>query len=280
MGGVGVAASGAEGSKTEVVRKRWASASKLDRGEKCPTSLSPALPDVYEPAGKSAIWGKAIHSWAENNGKLGEPDREQVNGVWQAGTWPKWAVDGVTKKAWVSGVKPEDIYPPGGAVEMQAYLDGEDFRQAVVIVDKKWPALSSSLVMKVDYWGTKAGEPWIKDLKTGRIPPPPTSLQVAVGALVAMDITGPSADGVHTSIDHWPRYPLDGKPVSEWHYFERVELEDVRQRLVQLRKTSTGPNPPTNPGDWCRYCPKLLACPKRFEAEAAIEDSKFSYNRR
>lgn len=235
-----------------VVRKRWTTASKLDRGALCPAST--VRPETRSEPGKPAIWGNGAHKFIETGVVPEGPDT------------PAWVTKGLKDKIASSGFKREDWYPPG-AHETQAYLDGPNLDQVSIVIDKQYPELPSSIRFKIDYVGEYQGLPWIEDLKTGRFPVPPTALQVAAAALLVKQLVG--SKGAFGSVLHWPRYPKHALPNRERAPFSADDLKAVRDRLLLMRDISLSKNPPAIPGDeQCRYCDCFASCPEGQEFRA------------
>ena len=243
--------------------------SRLDRGVLCPAST--VLPEAESEPGNSAIWGSAWHQVVET-GALGEREcRDQVTGAVVRVEWPRWVVKGVKDKLAhlprALGEIRAEYWPEGGAHERKGQLEGDDFEVASLIVDGGYTDSPLAIRTKIDYVGVKFGEPWVDDLKTGREPTDPSSLQVAAAALLAAQVTG--AQGAWTSITWWPRYPKDNEPSRRSHYHDAASLENVRKVLKVIREDALSGSPTINPArdeygepvEQCKWCGSRPNCP-------------------
>ena len=235
------------------MRRRWTTASRLDRGALCPAST--VLPEAKSELGKSAIWGNGAHAYIET----GEIPKDA----------PDWVRKGLADKIMCSGFVREEWYPPG-AHEVQGYLDGPNLDEVSIVPGghKDWPERESSIRVKIDYTGEHNGAPWVEDLKTGRYPIEPSALQVAAAALLVAQLVGSKV--AYGTVLHWPRYKKSDLPRrSKFHLFDQDGLEATRERLLMLRAVALGPNPAAIPGEeQCRWCSCLPNCPEGLEYKA------------
>lgn len=241
-----------------MLRKRWTTASRLDRGALCPAST--VLPETKSESGKGAQWGTAAHEFMETGQIPKGPET------------PAWVTKGLADKVICSGFDRAKWYPPG-AHEVQAYLDGPNFEDVSIVPGghDDWPERESSIRVKIDYVGVHEGKPWVEDLKTGRFPVPPSALQVAAAALLVAQLVGSKA--AYGTVLHWPRYPKAAPPVrSKFYLYDEAALEATREQLLLARARALQPNPPAIPGEeQCRWCNCLAACPagQEFKAKSA-----------
>jgi hypothetical protein len=130
----------------------------------------------------------------------------------------------------------------------------------------------------IDYVGTWwDGSPWVDDLKTGKNPPSPRSVQWWLYALAVHRLHLGNPDHVTVTCTHWPRYPATGAPQrppellatitrTELMKFERhIRLKYEQWEEIRYQATL---NPDIlNPGEkQCLYCP-ALDCPSRWSEE-------------
>lgn len=251
------------------MRKRWTTASRLDRGVLCPAST--VIPEAERESGNAAIFGSAWHQVVELGSLQERECRDSVTGAVVRVAWPKWVHKAVDDKLAHLPRALEDIrseWWPGGAHEVKGQLDGVNVEDASLIVDGgSYSDSPTSIRFKIDYVGVKFDEPWVDDLKTGREPTPPDSLQVAAAALVAAQVSG--ARGAWTSITWWPRYPKDNEPSRRSHYHDATALENVRKVLKVIREDALSGSPTINPArdefgepiDQCKWCNSRPNCP-------------------
>lgn len=204
--------------------------------------------------GRAAIWGDGVHAYLET----GRVPQE-----------PEWVAKGLAAKLKAAG-DVRDKYPAPGLHEIKLVLWGDNFEEASLFVRDDFPDIPGSVRAKLDYYGTKLGEPWIDDLKTGHQPPPPDTLQLGAPALATSTLTL-DVSGVHGSITHWPRYPKDQEPTRQWHYFDNEELDIIRNRLLNIRdRAASGEKP--NPGEHCRWCRCRANCKQGTEYAQSVNE--------
>lgn len=249
-------------------RKRWTTASRLDRASLCPAST--VIPEVNRESGNAAIFGSAWHQVVELGSLQERESRDSVTGAVVRVAWPKWVIRAVDDKLAHLPRALEDIRAdmwPGGAHEVKGQLDGGDFEDASLIVDGGYTESPTSIRFKIDYSGVKLDEPHVDDLKTGREPIGADSLQVAAAALLVAQATG--ARNAWASITHWPRYPKDNEPTRAWQYYDAEALEGVRKVLKVIREDALSGSPTINPAkdefgepvDQCKWCNSRPNCP-------------------
>lgn len=254
-------------------KKRWTTASRLDRAAECLAST--VLPEDRDDTETAAqVWGQAWHQVVELRGRLGRSSAFR-NGQKVECDWPDWVVRGVGKKLdQVRGSLETsfeefwDHWYPLGAAETSIVIDGPALEN-VSLVFGDFEDSATSIRIKADYIGTKLGDPWVDDLKTGRRPSDPGDLQVATAAYALSRMTG--SEAVWGSITHWPRYPLANGPTRAWHYYDAEELDIVRNKLLTMRTRAYSEpvillvNPAKDewgePIEQCKYCKSIKYCP-------------------
>jgi hypothetical protein len=263
-------------------RRRWTTASRLDRAIACPAST--VLPEVQSEPGNSAIFGSAFHQLVEC-GALGEREcRDKVTGAIVRVEWPKWVRRGIADKLANLPRAFEEIrgeFWPGGTHEVQGTLDGSHFEVASRVDEGGFPNAPTSIRLKIDYvqdelgdlfvpgllpWDERRKHPLVEDLKTGR-PSLPESMQVVGAAIWKQLISG--AEGVWVATSHWPRYPKSNEPTRELQHLNAPALEKARKVLTIVREDAFSSQPTINPArdEWgepvgqCKWCGSRPNCP-------------------
>ncbi len=260
----------------------WARASELDRVLTCPGSLLPleALARFDPPSDKrdeAAAWGTLAHHWKAAG--LVVP----VAGYPRHPRALKNRLSSLTPTSSPSALR-EELWPSGGEHEVGVavsalYASVGSIQGPPAAVDA-WKALQPDdrVTGTLDYHGLLLDEPWVDDLKTGRVAPSPRSAQLWLYGLATFRLHLGSPDRIITSITHWPRYPATAAPKRIWGSISRDELlrfERVLklkyERLLELRSQAL--RSPTDfdyktlrpSEDRCRFCPSRVTCPVATE---------------
>lgn len=232
-------------------------ASSLDRVLACDGSLYLPTAELRSPSTiEAAEWGTYVHSYVQlgvvppappGRGQYPARLRDRIESVGDVlALWPR---EGARFEQSVA------YHVQTGEVRTASLASKEEQDAWKNSHDHHW------VVGTMDYLGSLLGRPWVDDLKTGRYPSLPTSAQTVFYSLCADRLAGTPPDGVYTSITHWPRYPVGGKPERVGIVLEWDDLEDFADLLEQTWEKSQARIKPLTPGEWCRYCPSRGNCP-------------------
>lgn len=254
----------------------FARASELDRLMTCPGSgflaRSPEVPNTRRD--RAAQWGNMCHFWKET-GVL--PDNEawalplhrkiKLSKIDRLAQWPEFGVHEVALAYNVVTGKAARCQVPIGAPG-----GGREYRE-------HWKlAFSDEWVTgTLDYAAELLGVPWVDDLKTGRV----VSIhdyeyQQAFYVLGWTLAEYGELRESRSTITHWPRYPLEGRPrrlgrVLDVGYLTtfRGELRKLRERILRGRK---GAKVKLESGSHCTFCPSKEICPKMTSDEGQNQE--------
>lgn len=241
-----------------------ARASYLDRLLACPGGAWLAQADTRGPGAIAAAnWGTAAHAWKETGlypgGTTGVALKKRVaaSGIDRLKLWP---VTGVHEVALAYNVV-------RGNVMMSTSKDAAYNDRWKAAFDDEW--VTGSL----DFVDDVFGEPWLDDLKTGRLVhykdyEAQQSFYVMAWCLADKGKLTRS----RSTLTHWPRYPLGGLPSRFGVTMEVEYLELFRDKLAQLRKDILAKdNSLLSTGAQCTYCPSRGACPRLAQLEMETE---------
>jgi hypothetical protein len=123
-----------------------------------------------------------------------------------------------------------------------------------------------------DYVGALLDTPWVDDLKTGRkVEYLSYRYQQAFYALVWSNFGEFNNTTCRSTITHWPKYPLDGKPIRfgtvlEPDFFDEFKgrLRRLRDEVLKLKEVNDMENVVSylTEGEHCVYCPSRSICNK------------------
>lgn len=202
---------------------------------------------------EAADWGTFVHRWKAT----GECDRR--------GGWDEL----LRNRIRLSGINRELLWPSSGRHEVAMAVDctrwgrAAEFRGTKEEVDAWRNTLSDEWIAgEADYVGDLLGEPWVDDLKTGRVAPDPSFLQGKVYALGAYFLSPMEADRVHVSVTHWPRYPQSGRPRQRFAVWTVRDLKRFHGELVRGRNRALKRLPVAVVGEQCTYCDCKTSCPE------------------
>lgn len=211
------------------------SASSLHRTLRCPaSSLLPQFDDRSENAVAAANRGTKVHKEKEEN-----PTTDD------AGYWTKLR---------------EIKFVYHGHDGTASVLNLEGHREYGDLLETDIPGTQDVVIR-----GFKVGEVW--DYKTGRMPSPAGNEQLLHGALCVSKTIAPHAAYFLLGIQQ----PREGKkPRAKDWWCDFITLEefedDIQHALVRAKQDreaiNAGEVPDVTPGEWCRFCPAKLACPK------------------
>ena len=230
-------------------------ASELDRTLACAGSLV-MLRNEFKPtnAARAAAWGTNTHKWKESGRLPGNEAHDKL----------------LHRKIRASGIDRAALWPPGGEHEV-ALAYNVVSRRAVrcnLVGDSEkaaWKAAFTDewVTGSPDYVSELCGEPWVDDLKTGRI----VSLEAHKYQQMFYCLAwGLAVHGTPTparsTLTHWPRYPVDVKPERMGTVFSLDDYTDLMLRLVRLREQVLAKRVRLKTGVQCEYCPSRGVCPK------------------
>lgn len=240
-----------------------ARASELDRLLACAGSL--VLPrDDFKPtaAARAAMWGTVCHKWKETGRLPGNEAHDKL----------------LHRKIKASAIDRGALWPGDGEHEV-ALAYNVVTRRAVrcrLVGDTEkaaWKGAFSDewVVGTLDYVLELFGEPWVDDLKTGRI----VSLEAHKYQQMFYCLAwGLAAHGrptpARSTLTHWPRYPVDAPAVRLGRVFSLDEYGAFMLRLVELRDAVVGKRVDLIVGDQCTFCPSRTACPKQKRSDDSV----------
>ncbi len=232
-------------------------ASELDRLMACPGSGW--LPREERPEGVAAAWGTYVHSWMET-GELPESDHKRhlekrinLTGVRREDVWPAmqhevpFAYNLVTDEVRRYPTTPP---PPGFTLRQHKSAWKDSFND-------QW------MVGTVDGVGDLLESWWTDDLKTGRAVHwnDYRWQQTAYAIMVSRWRFNALVDG-RSTITHWPRYPVAGRPVRQGAVLDAKYLTESLDKLRALRlKVLNKDEGELRDGDQCTFCPSRGLCP-------------------
>lgn len=245
-----------------------ARASELDRLLACPGSAFLPREDLRSDYAKGAAsWGDAVHLWVET-GEL--PTDHKMRRL-------------LEEKITLSGIARLDLWPDGGTREAALAYNVVSTAVDMMVGGTKeerdaWKASFGDewITGSADYLSDIFGEPWVDDLKTGRVVSwSAYRAQQSLYALVWSRVNFGGLRQVRSTLTHWPKYPKHNPP----NRFGRVlEVDSLSEFAVSLRglrdKILVGRdlvarqgegadvrwNTVLSLGEHCGYCPSRRAC--------------------
>lgn len=242
----------------------FARASELDRLLACPGSLVlPRSGEKSERAQEAADFGTMVHTWKET-GEV--PSSRQ----------------GLTlkKKLKETGVTREQYWSAGLHEVPLAYNVATGEARALVLpapTDSKnaWKAGFGEdwVVGTADYVGLLLDSPWVDDLKTGKNAEwLDYKYQQAFYLMTWTLFTEHALIPGRSTITHWPRYPISGKPARygttlDENFFAEFQdklkrLKHDKTKLVELKERGMDVISRLTDGVQCVYCPSKPSCIK------------------
>lgn len=235
---------------------RMPSGSGLDRGEECPRYLT--LP-AYDTEGKFASKGTSFHAYKSRilNGTDTQTALSMVPDEYTEYCASASIGDSIADLD-IKYVEPAYAYDfDTGAVR---WLGNN--------IGRKYNARPSEICCSLDVvgWSVASQRFVYADWKTGR----PTrkardSLQMGFGILCVA-----KTRGLDIELHDWEVrliYISDsGDPYVDTHVFLGIELLDIEARVMAIVEAARSESPKLKMGDWCRYCPAMLACPAYRDA--------------
>lgn len=257
----------------------WTRGSSLLRSLACPGStVLPAGPDLRSDRTiEAADWGTMAHRWAAT-GEI-QSVRKNHEALFRKKLVTVWgSLEAAEESRRV-------FWPESGMHEVSvAYNCEQDLVEWCPGPHDPdtWKAQFDGryITGTCDYVGQLLGDPWVSDLKTGRVPPPPEDPQVRFYTACIWRIRN-RPDRCISSVDWWPRYPVYSLP-------SRVDIEVTAETLdkflwecrigydehgtadglmIRGRATDTDTrrllveHELVRPGSHCLYCPSANNCP-------------------
>lgn len=232
--------------------------SQLDRLMACPGSGW--LPQVDKGYGQAALWGNFVHSWMETGvveegeNKRHLEKRIRLSGVKREELWPNlthevpFAYNLVTDE-----VRRYPTTPPPPGFTLRSHKDA-------------WKAAFSNewMVGTVDGVGELLDSWWTDDLKTGRaVHWNDYRWQQSSYAIMVSKWKYDALLSGRSTITHWPRYPVAGKPFRSGAVLDEAYLKKSLQSLKDLRARILAADPASlREGDQCYFCPSKGGCPE------------------
>lgn len=210
---------------------------------------------MSERALESRDWGNFVHKWVETGEMHGDEKKTRL----------------LEKKLRESGTVREEWWPEDGQNEIalaynihtgeaQAQTDGtpSDKDGWKASFDVNW------IVGTLDYTADLFGTLWVDDLKTGRLVSwedyeAQQQFYCGVWGLVSR---GEVVD-TRSTLTHWPKYPVAGKPTRFGKHYEAQELNGFLDGLKVLAGTVYT----LNSGPHCKFCPSRYDCEAYKENE-------------
>lgn len=219
-----------------------------------------------ERAVEAANYGTAVHYWKETGeegeGRLWTTIKKKIEGVNRGELWP----DGLHEVPLAFNVLTTE------ARALVLPVSNEAKAQWKANMGPDW------IVGTADFVGLLLGGPWVDDLKTGREAhwekyAAQQTFYLMTWTLFSEHTLVPG----RTTITHWPRYPINlkplrfGKVLEESDYLDfQVRLRNLHAEYVKLKtEQESGMDviPRLRDGEQCVYCPSKLSCTKgqRYE---------------
>lgn len=210
--------------------------SKLYLADACPASH--VLPASYSPAGDAADIGTAIHAYLETGAVNGHAERCEC-------------IDLSKARPVSSGIDEREV---SFAYDV---MTGAVRRLGIGLAREYGTLADTEIACTLDrVWQSDVIE--VDDYKTGHEAPDAAgNLQLGLGAICVS--THLHVDPVATSIVHIHE---DGRVWRDRVVLDVFDLEEVARRLrVTWQRVQNADGTTTHPGEHCRYCPALAACP-------------------
>lgn len=225
---------------------------------------------VSESRLESRAWGNYVHKWVETG--------EVVNPL----ATDKYA-DLLLRKLQQSGTVHGEWWPPGQneiAVaynvetgQSKAYTSFvEQFGASPHMTADEWKASFGDewITGTADYYGEIMDEPWLDDLKTGRLVTfeDYKAQQLFYAAVLGCLEYGRPVE-TRSTLTHWPKYPIAGRPSRFGETFSAQEQTEFLFDLKALRYHILARDESVlNPTEkHCRFCPSRQSCRAAYTIE-------------